>query len=73
MTGTVSVHHVEEGPPGAPVVVFSNSIGTTLIADSIPGARLEVIGPAAHLVNVEQTPTVTRLLTDHLDARPEAP
>jgi hypothetical protein len=25
MTGTVSVHHVEEGPPGAPVVVFSNS------------------------------------------------
>ena len=27
---TLEVHHVEDGPPGAPVVLLSNSLGTTL-------------------------------------------
>jgi 3-oxoadipate enol-lactonase len=38
-----------------------------VIAGAIPGARLEVLAPAAHLANVEQPEAVTRLLLDHLD------
>lgn len=37
------------------------------IAERIPSARLVVIDDAAHLANVEQPETVTRLLVDHLD------
>jgi 3-oxoadipate enol-lactonase len=28
--GAIPVHHVEDGPPDAPVLVFANSLGTTL-------------------------------------------
>lgn len=41
-----------------------------LIADSIPGARFEILDPAAHLANVERAEIVTQLILDHLD--PEA-
>ncbi len=38
-----------------------------VIADSIPGARIEVVGPAAHFANVEQPGTVTELIVNHLE------
>lgn len=38
------------------------------IAARIPGARLEVLSPAAHLANLEQADAVTKLLLEHLDA-----
>ncbi len=34
----------------------------------IPGSRLEIVGPAAHLVNVEQPERVGRSIGDHLAA-----
>jgi 3-oxoadipate enol-lactonase len=43
-----------------------------LIAESIPGARLEVLDPAAHLANVERADAVTDLILDHLDTEGEA-
>ena len=38
------------------------------IAARIPGARLEVVDPAAHLANIEQPEAVTRLIREHLEA-----
>jgi 3-oxoadipate enol-lactonase len=38
------------------------------IVSAIPGARLEVLDPAAHLVNVERPQDVTRLILEHLEA-----
>jgi 3-oxoadipate enol-lactonase len=37
-----------------------------LIADSVPGARFELVAGAAHLANVERPDEVTSLLLDHL-------
>jgi 3-oxoadipate enol-lactonase len=37
------------------------------IVAAVPGARLEVLDPAAHLANVEQPEAVTRLILDHLE------
>jgi 3-oxoadipate enol-lactonase len=37
-----------------------------LIAESVPGARFELVTAAAHLANVEQPDVVTGLLLDHL-------
>ena len=37
------------------------------IAAAIPGARLEILDPAAHLANVERAEEVTRLLLEHLE------
>jgi 3-oxoadipate enol-lactonase len=42
------------------------------IAAGIAGSRLEVVGPAAHLVNIEQPDRVGRLIGDHLAAEGEA-
>jgi 3-oxoadipate enol-lactonase len=39
-----------------------------LIADAIPGARLEVVADAAHLASVQQPQIVSRLLAEHLHA-----
>jgi 3-oxoadipate enol-lactonase len=39
-----------------------------LIADSIPGARLELIDHAAHIASAEQPETVNRLIREHLGA-----
>lgn len=39
-----------------------------LIADAIPGARLEVVADAAHLASVQQSAVVNRLLGGHLNA-----
>jgi 3-oxoadipate enol-lactonase len=36
------------------------------IADAIPGSRLKLLSPAAHLANIEQADTVTQLLLEHL-------
>jgi 3-oxoadipate enol-lactonase len=36
------------------------------IAAAVPGARLEVLDPGAHLVNVEQPERTSRLIVDHL-------
>ena len=38
------------------------------IAAGIPGARLEVLDPAAHLANIEQPEAVNRLIREHLEA-----
>ena len=38
------------------------------IAARIPNARLEVLGGAAHLANVEAAPRVTELLLEHFGA-----
>jgi 3-oxoadipate enol-lactonase len=38
-----------------------------LLAERIPGARLEVLDPAQHLANVERAPEVTDLILEHLD------
>jgi len=38
------------------------------IVAGIPGARLEVLDPGAHLVNVEQPQAVTRLILEHMEA-----
>jgi 3-oxoadipate enol-lactonase len=38
------------------------------IAAAIPGARFELLDPAAHLANVERAPEVTHLIEDHLEA-----
>jgi 3-oxoadipate enol-lactonase len=37
-----------------------------LIADAIPGARHEVVGPAAHVAAVEQADEVNRLILEHM-------
>jgi 3-oxoadipate enol-lactonase len=37
------------------------------IVEAIPNARLEVLDPGAHLINVEQPETVTRLIIEHLE------
>jgi 3-oxoadipate enol-lactonase len=39
-----------------------------LIAEAIPGARLELVADAAHLAAAEQPQIVTRLILDHLEA-----
>jgi 3-oxoadipate enol-lactonase len=39
-----------------------------LIADAIPGARLELLAGAAHLAAAERPQAVTRLILDHLEA-----
>ena len=36
------------------------------IAEAIPGARLEILDPAAHLASVEQAAAVTALIAEHL-------
>jgi 3-oxoadipate enol-lactonase len=38
------------------------------IAAGIPGARLEILDPAAHLSSVERSAEVTQLIVDHLKA-----
>jgi 3-oxoadipate enol-lactonase len=38
------------------------------IVDGIPGARLELLNPAAHLANVEQPDLVSQLIIDQLGA-----
>jgi 3-oxoadipate enol-lactonase len=35
------------------------------IAEAVPGARVEVLSPASHLANVEQSDAVNRLLLEH--------
>ena len=36
------------------------------IADAIPGARYEIVGPAAHFAVIEQAEAVNRLIRGHL-------
>jgi 3-oxoadipate enol-lactonase len=38
------------------------------IADAVPGARFELLDPAAHLASVERAADVTALIEDHLEA-----
>jgi 3-oxoadipate enol-lactonase len=38
------------------------------IAEAIVGARLEVLDPGAHLINIERPDAVTRLMLEHLEA-----
>jgi 3-oxoadipate enol-lactonase len=58
---------------GAPTLVIAGAQDeatpaehTDLIAAAIPGARLEVLDPGAHLVAVEQAERVTELVIEHL-------
>ena len=37
------------------------------IAGAVPGARLDVLDPGAHLLNVERAADVTRLICDHME------
>jgi 3-oxoadipate enol-lactonase len=39
-----------------------------LLAERIPGARFEILDPAAHLANVERAEAVTDLIVEHLDS-----
>ena len=39
------------------------------IANSIPGARFEVVPEASHLANIERPEKITTLILDHLEAR----
>jgi 3-oxoadipate enol-lactonase len=41
---------------------------TTPMADAIPGARLEVLGPVGHLSNIEAPERFTALLREHVAA-----
>jgi 3-oxoadipate enol-lactonase len=41
-----------------------------LIVSRVPGARLTVVDPGAHLLNVERPDVVTRLITEHLVSTP---
>ena len=57
----------------APTLVISGSDDPAtplehqrLIADAIPGARHEVVGPAAHMAAVQQPAAVNRLILEHL-------
>ena len=43
-----------------------------VIVAAIPAARLAIVEDAAHLANVEQPDTVTRLILDHLSPNPGA-
>lgn len=61
---------------GAPTLVIAGAEDEALppehgraIAEAIPGARLHVLDPAAHLASVEQAATVTDLIARHLDTR----
>lgn len=38
-----------------------------LIVEGIPGSRLEVLDPGAHLINVERPEAVTKLILEHLE------
>lgn len=40
-----------------------------VIAEAVPGARFELLDPAAHLASVERADDVTRLIADHLDPK----
>lgn len=58
---------------GVPTLVVAGSDdpvvpvpAATAIADVLPSSRLEIVDRAAHLANVEQADTVTRLLLEHL-------
>ncbi len=42
-----------------------------LIADTIPGARFELIEGARHLASLERPEEVTKLILEHLDPEPE--
>jgi 3-oxoadipate enol-lactonase len=37
------------------------------IADGVPGSRLEILDPGAHLINVERPEAVTQLILEHLE------
>jgi 3-oxoadipate enol-lactonase len=59
---------------GSPTLVIAGEQDPTtppeharVIADAVPGARLEIVTPAAHLANMEQSAAVTRLIVEHLD------
>jgi 3-oxoadipate enol-lactonase len=39
-----------------------------LIADAVPGARLELVDDAAHIASAQQPETVNRLIEEHLSA-----
>jgi 3-oxoadipate enol-lactonase len=63
---------------GAPTLVIAGADDPAtppahgqLIADTVPGARIVLLSPAAHLANVQQPDAVTDLLTKHL--RPPSP
>jgi 3-oxoadipate enol-lactonase len=42
---------------------------SAVIAAAIPGARYEIVEPAAHIASIERAETVNALIIDHLDAR----
>jgi 3-oxoadipate enol-lactonase len=42
------------------------------IAAAVPGARLELLDPGAHLASVERADDVTRLIADHIATAEEA-
>lgn len=53
-----------DGDPATPSSVMSG------LAEGIQGARMEVVGPAAHLASIEQAGNVTRLVLEHIGADP---
>jgi 3-oxoadipate enol-lactonase len=61
----------------APTLVIAAADDTAIppdrsfeLARAIPGSRIEVVAPAAHLANVEQPQKVTELILSHLKENP---
>ncbi len=55
-----------EQDSATPPVVMSR------LVTGIPGAKVEVLSPAAHVANIEQSEAVSRLLVDHICVKPTA-
>jgi 3-oxoadipate enol-lactonase len=71
----IAAMDLRDGLPGvtAPTLVIGGAQDPAIpaehsraIADAVPGARLEVLDPAAHLASVERADVVTRLIADHI-------
>jgi 3-oxoadipate enol-lactonase len=69
---------VRAGLPGvtAPTLVIAGAEDPSIpaehgeaIAQAIPGARIEVLDPAAHLASVERAADVNRLIVNHMEER----
>jgi 3-oxoadipate enol-lactonase len=72
----IAAMDLRDGLPGitAPTLVVAGRQDPSIppehgeaIAAAVPGARLEILDPAAHLASVERADAVTALIAEHLD------
>ena len=73
----ISTLDLRSGLPGvtAPTLVIAGAQDPSIppehgraIAEAVPGARFELLDPAAHLASVERAPDVAQLIENHLEA-----